>query len=350
MMSLSNVIINNNNRFYEPYIIAEAGVNHEGDISQAINLINLAADGGADAIKFQTYKADKIAAKNSPYYWDLRSEKTKYQYLLFKKYDKFWKKEYELLANHCLKKNIEFISTPFDLESAKFLNELMNVFKISSSDITNKILIEYICSFNKPILLSTGASNLDEIRVAVNWIESRNIPLGLLHCILNYPTINSNANLGMIIDLKKNFTNATIGYSDHTLPGEMDVLIYSALMGAKIIEKHFTHDKKLSGNDHYHSMDINDLKLFKKKLSSLKSITGSFKKKSLVSENKSRINARRSIYAKRNIKKGQIISISNIIAKRPATGISPSKIDKVIGKKATRNIIKDNLIKLKDLN
>ena len=350
MMSLSNVIINNNNRFYEPYIIAEAGVNHEGDISQAINLINLAADGGADAIKFQTYKADKIAAKNSPYYWDLRSEKTKSQYLLFKKYDKFWKKEYELLANHCLKKNIEFISTPFDLESAKFLNELMNVFKISSSDITNKILIEYICSFNKPILLSTGASNLDEIRVAVNWIESRNIPLGLLHCILNYPTINSNANLGMIIDLKKNFTNATIGYSDHTLPGEMDVLIYSALMGAKIIEKHFTHDKKLSGNDHYHSMDINDLKLFKKKLSSLKSITGSFKKKSLVSENKSRINARRSIYAKRNIKKGQIISISNIIAKRPATGISPSKIDKVIGKKATRNIIKDNLIKLKDLN
>ena len=130
----------------------------------------------------------------------------------------------------------------------------------------------------------------------------------------------------------------------------MDVLIYSALMGAKIIEKHFTHDKKLSGNDHYHSMDINDLKLFKKKLSSLKSITGSFKKKSLVSENKSRINARRSIYAKKNIKKGQIISISNIIAKRPATGISPSKIDKVIGKKATRNIIKDNLIKLKDLN
>ena len=348
-MKLSNVIINNNNKFYEPYIIAEAGVNHEGDIKQAIELINLAADGGANGIKFQTYKADKIAAKKSPYYWDLKSEKTKSQYLLFKKYDKFWKKEYELLANHCLKKNIEFISTPFDLESAKFLNELMTVFKISSSDITNKILIKYICSFNKPILLSTGASNLDEIKDAVNWIESSEVPLGLLHCILNYPTINSNANLGMIIDLKKHFKKATIGYSDHTLPGEMDILIYSTLMGAKIIEKHFTHNKKLKGNDHYHSMDINDLKIFKKKLSSLKSITGSFKKKSLVSEHKSRLNARRSLYAKKNIKKGQIITISNVIAKRPASGISPSRIDKVIGKKTIRNIIKDDLIKFKDL-
>ncbi len=348
-MKLSNIIINNNNKFYDPYIIAEAGVNHEGEIKQAINLIDLAADGGAHGIKFQTYKADKIAAKKSPYYWDLKSEKTKSQYLLFKKYDKFWKKEYEILATHCLKKNIEFLSTPFDLESASFLNELMSVFKISSSDITNKILIEYICTLNKPILLSTGASNLNEIKVAVNWIESRNIPLALLHCILNYPTINSNANLGMIIDLKKQFTNATIGYSDHTLPQEMDILIYSTLMGAKIIEKHFTHDKKLKGNDHYHSMDINDLKLFKKKLNDLKLVTGSFKKKSLISEHKSRLNARRSLYAKSNIKKGQIISMNNIIAKRPASGISPSRIEKVIGKKTTRNIKKDDLIKLKDL-
>ena len=348
-MKLQNVIKKNNNKVYNPYILAEAGVNHEGDINKAIHLIDLAADGGAHGIKFQTYKADKIAAKKSPYYWDLKSEKTRSQYLLFKKYDKFWKKEYEILANHCLKRKIEFISTPFDLESAKFLNDIMDVFKISSSDITNKILIDYICNFNKPILLSTGASNLIEIKNAVKWIKQHNVSLGLLHCILNYPTKNSNANLGMIQDLKKEFPNDTIGYSDHTLPGEMDVLLYSVLFGAKILEKHFTFDKNLKGNDHYHSMDINDLKIFKKKLSSLKSITGSFKKKSLVSEHKSRLNARRSLYAKKNIKKGQIITISNVIAKRPASGISPSRIDKVIGKKTIRNIIKDDLIKFKDL-
>ncbi len=348
-MKLQNVIKKNNNKVYNPYILAEAGVNHEGDINKAIHLIDLAADGGAHGIKFQTYKADKIAAKKSPYYWDLKSEKTKSQYLLFKKYDKFWKKEYEILANHCLKRKIEFISTPFDLESAKFLNEIMGVFKISSSDITNKILIDYICNFNKPILLSTGASNLIEIKNAVKWIKQHNISLGLLHCILNYPTKDSNANLGMIQDLKKEFPNDTIGYSDHTLPGEMDVLLYSVLFGAKILEKHFTFDKSLKGNDHYHSMDINDLKVFKKKLKNLKKLTGSFKKFSLKSEEKSRLNARRSLYAKKNIKKGEILSMDKIIAKRPAYGISPSKIDKILGKKIKNSIKKDSLIKLNNL-
>ena len=348
-MKLQNVIKKNNNKVYNPYILAEAGVNHEGDINKAIHLIDLAADGGAHGIKFQTYKADKIAAKKSPYYWDLKSYKTRSQYLLFKKYDKFWKKEYEILANHCLKRKIEFISTPFDLESAKFLNEIMDVFKISSSDITNKILIDYICNFNKPILLSTGASNLIEIKNAVKWIKQHNVSLGLLHCILNYPTKNSNANLGMIQDLKKEFPNDTIGYSDHTLPGEMDVLLYSVLFGAKILEKHFTFDKNLKGNDHYHSMDINDLKKFKKKLKNLKQLTGSLKKYSLKSEEKSRLNARRSLYAKKNIKKGEILSIDKIIAKRPAYGISPSKIDKILGKKIKKSIKKDSLIKLNNL-
>ncbi len=348
-MKLSQVIKKNHNKVYNPYIIAEAGVNHEGDIDIAIELINLAADGGANAIKFQTYKADKIASKISPYYWDLKSEKTKSQYMLFKKYDKFWKKEYEKLYNHCLKKNIEFISTPFDLQSAKFLNDMMSSFKISSSDITNKILIDYICEFNKPILLSTGASNLSEINMAVKWITSKNIPLGLLHCILNYPTRNANANLGMIKDLESKFPNLTIGYSDHTLPGNMDNLLYSSLLGAKIIEKHFTHNKSLKGNDHYHAMDINDLKIFKKKLSNLKTLVGSFNKKSLKSERVSRLNARRSIYASKNINKGQIISLKNIIAKRPGLGIPPSDVDKVVGKKAIKIIKKDELIIYKNL-
>ena len=153
--------------FHIPYIIAEAGVNHEGNLENAKRLIDEAAEGGADSIKFQTYKAGTLASKNSPYYWDLKEEPTKSQYQLFKKYDKFWKKEFEVLKLYCDSKNIEFLSTPFDMESAKFLNDLMHVFKISSSDITNKPFIKFVCSFKKPILLSVGASTLNEIKLAV---------------------------------------------------------------------------------------------------------------------------------------------------------------------------------------
>jgi len=219
-----------------PYIIAEAGVNHEGDMKLAKRLINEAKEGGAHAIKFQTYKAETIASKNSPSYWDLNQEPTTSQYELFKKYDKFWKKEFEELKNYCDKAGIEFLSTPFDIESAKFLSELMDVFKISSSDITNKPFIEYICDFGKPIILSTGASCLNEIKEAVSWIETKGNQVALLHCVLNYPTKDTDANLGMIKGLYKAFPNHIIGYSDHTLPKDMKVLEIAHLLGAKIIE------------------------------------------------------------------------------------------------------------------
>ena len=154
-----------------PYIIAEAGVNHEGDMELAKRLIDEAKEGGADAIKFQTYKAETIASRDSPSYWDLTKEPTDSQFKLFKKYDKFWKKEYETLKLHCDQVGIEFLSTPFDVESARFLNDLMKVFKISSSDLNNKPFIEFLCGFGKPILLSTGAAYLWEIEQAVGWIE-----------------------------------------------------------------------------------------------------------------------------------------------------------------------------------
>ena len=147
-------------KLYKPFIIAEAGVNHEGSMQIAKRLIEEACEGGADAIKFQTYKANTIASKNSPAYWDTTKEPISSQYELFCKHDKFWKKEMEELKSHCDKVGIEFLSTPFDIESAKFLNDLMDVFKISSSDITNKPFIEFICNFKKPIILSTGASFL----------------------------------------------------------------------------------------------------------------------------------------------------------------------------------------------
>jgi sialic acid synthase SpsE len=327
-----------------PYIIAEAGVNHEGNIDLAKRLIDDAKEGGANAIKFQTYKAETLASKDSPPYWDTSKESTQSQYELFRKYDKFWKNEFELLKKYCDLADIEFISTPFDIESAKFLNDLMDVFKISSSDITNKPFIEYICQFGKPIILSTGASYLYEIQEAVSWIDKYKNPLALLHCVLNYPTLDENANLGMILGLKKVFPDKIIGYSDHTLPKDMKTLEIATMLGAVIIEKHFTFDKSLQGNDHYHAMDKDDLKYFNKKLDRIFSLLGRFEKTSLDVEILARKNARRSLVAKRDIPKGKIIEAEDLTFKRPASGISPKFIDDVIGKRALVDIKEDEIL------
>ena len=329
-----------------PFIIAEAGVNHECDMDVAKRLIYEAKEGGADAIKFQTYKAGKIASKHSPYYWDISKESTKSQYKLFKKYDKFWKNEYEELKLLCDDIDIEFMSTPFDFESANFLNDLMNVFKISSSDITNKPFIEIIADFQKPIILSTGASEHNEIKQSINWISNKSKinTHCLMHCILNYPTSNENANLGMLLDLKANYPSFILGYSDHTLPEEMKTLEIATLLGAKVIEKHFTHDKNLKGNDHYHAMDMNDLKIFRKNLASVKKVIGNFEKFSLETEQISRKNARRSIVANETIKKGEFITKDKITYKRPGTGIPPFEIDNILGKKASEEILEDSII------
>lgn len=327
-----------------PYLIAEAGVNHEGSMDLAKRLIEEAKEGGAHAIKFQTYKANKIASKNSPSYWDTNKEKTTSQFELFKKYDSFWKSEYEKLKSICDDFDIEFMSTPFDVDSANFLNDLMDVFKISSSDITNLPFIEFLCEFKKPILLSTGASYLWEIQQAVETVEKYDLPLCLLHCILNYPTEDKNANLGMILDLKQKFPKALPGYSDHTLPKEMEVLKTANILGAVVLEKHFTHDKTLPGNDHYHAMDKDDMKHFFQEIDKTYELIGSQSKVALPSEELSRQNARRSLVAAQNIKKGDIVEKSMLTWKRPAYGVSPKDINSVIGKEAVENISEDTII------
>lgn len=329
----------------KPYVIAEAGVNHEGEMDLAKRLIDEAARGGAHAIKFQTYKAERLASKDSPSYWDLNKEPTKNQVELFKKYDKFWKKEYEQLKVECDKTGIEFLSTPFDTEAADFLNDLMPVYKISSSDITNFPFIKHMCKFGKPILLSTGASTVWEIQQSVDLIEEFGNPLCLLHCVLNYPTLDENANLGMILDQKLKFPKAIPGYSDHTLPGTMEVLKIATLLGAVILEKHFTFDKALPGNDHYHAMDKDDLKYFFKDMDKVFKLIGEFKKKPLNTEENSIQNARRSLVAKKYIKKGSIIKFEDLTWKRPASGISPKYIDEVLGKKTVTDINEDDVLK-----
>ncbi|HEY9070142.1 MAG TPA: N-acetylneuraminate synthase family protein [Candidatus Ozemobacteraceae bacterium] len=332
------------NEIQRPYIIAEAGVNHEGSMEIAFRLIAEAADGGADAIKFQTYKAETLASRFSPSYWDTSKEPTRSQYELFKKHDRFWKHECEQLKAECDRRGIEFFSTPFDIESATFLNEMMSVFKISSSDITNRPFIEFMCGFKKPVLLSTGASFLHEVEEAVSWIRPFGVPLGLMHCVLNYPTADENAHLGMIGQLRAKFSDCVIGYSDHTLPGDMHNLEIATLLGAEILEKHFTHDKTLPGNDHYHAMDHEDLRLFRQSFDRTLTVIGSREKKPLPSEQPARENARRSLVAARDIPEGKTIEYADLTWKRPAHGISPKEIAGVVGKVAACAIAYDTVL------
>lgn len=346
---MSNIKKLFSNKFKKPYILAEAGVNHECSMVNAIKLIDDAAIGGADGIKFQYYKAEKLASIYSPAYWDLKKEKTKSQFELFKKYDKFDIKNFKILRSHCKKKKIDFLCTPFDFESAKELNSLLDVFKISSSDITNKPFIQYISKFNKPIILSTGASSMKEIKRAFSWISLPKEKIMLLHCILSYPTKDKDANLGMISDLKLNFPKIKIGYSDHTEPRNMVVTNLAFNLGCVLVEKHFTFNKKLRGNDHYHSADKKDLKKLRNYLKLTKVILGQMKKKVINSEKKSRIYARRSIVANNLIKKNKKISKKDLTFKRPGTGIEPFHLEKIIGKLAKKDIQKDTLIKFKDL-
>jgi len=324
-----------------PLIIAEVGVNHEGCMKTAFQLIDDAADAGADAVKFQTYKAEKLASRDSPAYWDTTLEKSDSQFKLFKKYDGFEIKDYEKLKLRCDEVGVEFLSTPFDFDSVEFLSDLMDVFKISSSDITNKPLIEKICEHGKPIILSTGAADTSEIDEAVCWIDRFEVSVALMHCVLSYPTSDGDANLGMIQGLRHMYPDRIVGYSDHTMPGDMTTLEVAALLGAEIIEKHFTHDKTLPGNDHYHAMDKRDLQSFCQRFDRLLGLFGESEKRVLEVEEPARRHARRSLVASRLIRAGSVISVTDLICKRPGSGISPKLIDDVVGMTAKSDINED---------
>ena len=330
--------------FGQPYVVAEAGVNHEGRMDLAKRLIEEAREGGADAIKFQTYRAETLTSRHAPAYWDLTKEPATNQFELFKRYDKFWKREFEELKRHCDQLGIEFMSTPFDLESATFLNDLVAVFKIASADITNRPLIEHICRFEKPIILSTGASYIQEIEEAVGWVDASGNPVALLHCVLSYPTPERDANLGMITHLKTKFPDRVIGYSDHTLPADMRTLELAALLGAAILEKHFTHDKSLPGNDHYHAMDKEDLKTFRRHYERVLGLIGSSQKTVLAVEEEARRHARRSLVAAHTIPKGARITEADLTWKRPGHGIGPKHLSEVIGRIAKEEIAEDTVL------
>lgn len=335
-------------------LIAEIGVNYY-DIAIKENItpmdaaklmIKEAKEAGIHAVKFQTYKAGTLAAKASPSYWDLTEEPTTSQYELFQKFDSFGYEEYKELKEYSDSIDIEFLSTAFDYESADYLDELMDIYKISSSDLSNIPFIEHQAKKNKPILLSIGASELAEVELAVDTIRAHNNqPLVLLHCVLEYPTPLEHANLLKIETLKNQFPDLYIGYSDHTKPTESNDVIKTAYnLGAIVVEKHYTLDKTLKGNDHYHAMDPADARRILSDIDTLDMLRGNGEIKCLPTEATARKNARRSIVSLGDIKKGEIITKDKLTFKRPGTGISPDKIDEVIGKTALVDICDDTIL------
>lgn len=330
------------------YFIAEIGVNHESNIKLAKKIILDAKIAGASAVKLQCYKAEKLASKFAKAYWDKKEEKENSQLKLYKKFDKFEFQDYLKVINYCKKIKIDFIITPFDVDSVSFFKNKVKYFKISSSDITNYPLIDAISKTRKPIILSTGASTMTEISAAIKLIKkNKNKNISILHCILNYPTKRYDANLNMIDDLKKFML--PVGISDHTSPKDsQDILILSALKGITMIEKHFTNNKLKKGNDHFHSFDKLDLIKFNKKLLDVRQILGSNKKSYLQSEILSRKNARRSLFYKKNLRKNEIVKNVDLIALRPAIGICPSEYKKIIGKKINKSKKNGDLVKFSD--
>jgi sialic acid synthase SpsE len=321
-------------------------------LDQAKKLIDLAKEGGADAAKFQSYKADTLASKNSPSYWDTTKEPTESQHELFQKYDQFEPNDYVVLSQYCKTNKIDFLSTPFDDSAVEFLDPLVPFFKIASADITNIPFLRKIAAKGKPIVLSTGASTLREIDIALDVLENSGCTeIALLHCILNYPTPFECAHLRMIKGLMKTYPNNIIGYSDHTLPDDaMTSLVTAHLLGAVIIEKHFTYDKTLPGNDHYHAMDVKDLKRFIELIKQIHVSLGSdSEKKPIKTEKISRLNARRSVVLTKNVKKNHIILEEDITYKRPGTGVSPLHWDKIIGAKTIRELESDHILQWSDL-
>jgi N,N'-diacetyllegionaminate synthase len=330
------------------FIIAEAGVNHNGSVDLAKRLIDVASDSGADAVKFQTFKADNVVSKNTEKaeYQKKTTSATESQFDMLKRLELDVKAHKELIA-YCQTKSIIFLSTPFDGESIDLLNDLgMKIFKIPSGEITNLPYLRHIGSLERRVILSTGMSNLGEIKDALDVLinsgtSKKNITV--LHANTMYPTPMEDVNLNAMLTIQKEF-NIAVGYSDHTLGFEVD--ISAVAMGATTIEKHFTLDKTMSGPDHQASLEPDELKSMVLAIRNTEKALGSAEKIASPSESVNIGIVRKSIIANQKIKKGDLLTDKNITVKRPGTGISPMKWDGVIGSIAIKDFRKDELIEL----
>lgn len=329
------------------FIIAEAGVNHNGSLDIALQLVDTAKKAGADAIKFQTFKAEKLVSKNAQkacYQKENTGNSDEKQIDMLKKLELSFD-DFSKIKKYCDESGILFLSTPFDFQSIEFLNSIeMPLYKIPSGEITNLPYLIKIAETGKEVILSTGMCDMEEIKEAINALEKYGTKkISLLHCTTEYPAPFDEVNLNAILTLKKEF-NLDVGYSDHT--EGIEVSIAAVAMGASIIEKHFTLDKNMSGPDHKASLNPIELREMIKSIRNIEKSMGSPEKKPTNSELKNREIARKSIVAAKDIVKGQDFTDDNITVKRPGNGISPMRWFDIIGKTASRDYKEDELIEL----
>lgn len=328
------------------YIIAEAGVNHNGSIVLAKQLIDLAKLAGADAVKFQTFKADKLVSKSAEKA-DYQKQTTgleESQYDMIKKLELNHTDHLELIS-YCNGKKIEFLSTPFDHESIRLLDSLgLETFKIPSGEITNLPYLRYIGSLNKKVILSTGMANFGEIEAAIGLLTAAGTTrsnISILHANTEYPTPMQDVNLRAMQTMGLAF-NLPYGYSDHTQG--IEVPIAAVALGASVIEKHFTLDRNLPGPDHKASLEPGELVSMVSAIRNIEVALGSTVKQPSESESKNKAIARKSLVAKMAIRKGDVFTESNLTAKRPGTGISPMRWNEIIGTQAQKDYKEDELI------
>lgn len=331
-------------------LIAEAGVNHNGSIENAYRLIDVAADAQVDYVKFQTFKASEAISKfaeKAEYQKKNTGNKGESQYEMVKKLELSFN-QFRDLAEYCKQRNVKFLSTGFDFDSLEFLSEMgVEIAKIPSGEITNLPYLRKVASLFNKVILSTGMSSIQEITDALNVLIENGVlkdNIIILHCNTEYPTPMEDVNLTAMLHIQREF-GCEIGYSDHTLG--VEVPIAAVALGASVIEKHFTLDKTMDGPDHKASLEPGELKAMVKAIRNIeKAIEGSGIKEVTNSERKNIEIARKSIIAKRTIKKGTIFTEDNLTVKRPGTGISPMKWDDIIGKVARFDFEPDQLIEL----
>lgn len=334
-----------------PYIIAEIGANHNGDMDLAKKMIDSAIKCGCDAVKFQSWDnkslISKTGYKQNTVFTD---SKKKHFGSLEQMVDKYYlrKEQHFELKNYCISKGVDFCSTPFSQEEVDLLNELdVEFFKIASMDINNYPLLKYVAQFDKPILLSTGMANLGEIEKAVKIIEKEgNSKIIILHCVAIYPPEDKDLNLKNISMLQKTF-GYPVGFSDHTIG--FAAPLASVALGACIIEKHFTTDKDLPGWDHEISANPNEMKIIVENSRIINNSLGQFKRIVSTAEKEKKKVFRRSIVLNKDLKAGDVIKENDIDLKRPGTGLTPDKIQLIVGKKLNKNIEADTILTINDI-
>jgi len=328
------------------FIIAEAGVNHNGSVDLAKQLIDVAVDSGADAVKFQTFKAENLVSKNTQKadYQKQTTDASESQFDMLKKLELDVETHKKLIA-YCQEKDIMFLSTPFDHDSIDMLNDLgLEIFKIPSGEITNLPYLRHIGSLSKKVVLSTGMSNLKEVGDALSILINAGTlkdNITVLHANTMYPTPMEDVNLNAMLTIQKEFS-VDIGYSDHTLGIEVDIA--AVAMGASCIEKHFTLDKTMNGPDHKASLEPEELKAMVGAIRNIEKALGSSEKKLSLSESENIKIVRKSIVASQDIKNGELLTEKNITVKRPGNGINPMMWDNIIGTVATKDYKIDSLI------